>query len=79
VNGLLVPPGEAKPLAAAIRRLLDDPELREALGRRGRQRVEGKFYWETTCADFADLVDQPTARIGTTKTTIPGERKPQPL
>jgi glycosyltransferase involved in cell wall biosynthesis len=77
VNGLLVPPGEAKPLADAIQGLLDDPELRRTLGRRGRQLVENRFHWETTCENFADLVDQPSVRTGVTKTTLPGERKPQ--
>jgi glycosyltransferase involved in cell wall biosynthesis len=32
VNGLLVPPGDADALAGAMRRLVDDPALRERLG-----------------------------------------------
>jgi glycosyltransferase involved in cell wall biosynthesis len=38
-TGLLTPPGDARALAAALRRLDADPELRDRLGRGGRQRV----------------------------------------
>jgi len=40
LTGLLVPPRDAEALASALARLLDDPDLRESLGRAGRQRVE---------------------------------------
>jgi glycosyltransferase involved in cell wall biosynthesis/aminoglycoside phosphotransferase (APT) family kinase protein len=39
-GGLLVPPGDAKALAAALRRVLAGPELREGLAARARERVE---------------------------------------
>ncbi len=39
-SGLLVPPGNAKALAAALRRVLGDPELRKDLAARARERVE---------------------------------------
>jgi glycosyltransferase involved in cell wall biosynthesis len=39
-SGLLVPPGDAEALAAALRRALDDRELREALATRARERVD---------------------------------------
>jgi glycosyltransferase involved in cell wall biosynthesis len=42
-TGLLVPPGEPKPLAAAIVRLLKDPELRSRYGQAGQARVEKHF------------------------------------
>jgi glycosyltransferase involved in cell wall biosynthesis len=42
-SGLLVPPGEAAALAAALRRLLDDEGLRGELARRARARVEERF------------------------------------
>ncbi|MGE5223996.1 MAG: glycosyltransferase [Omnitrophica WOR_2 bacterium] len=35
-NGLLVPPGDANALAHAMQRLIDNPELREQLGKGGR-------------------------------------------
>jgi len=42
-TGLLVPPGVTEPLAAAITRLLRDPELRQTLGHQGRRLVESEF------------------------------------
>lgn len=51
-SGLLVPPGDAGALAAALRRLLGDRELREGLAGRARERVERDF----TQAAMADRV-----------------------
>ena len=39
VNGLLVPPRDVHALRAAIERLLDDPELRDRLGRAAREKA----------------------------------------
>jgi glycosyltransferase involved in cell wall biosynthesis len=43
VTGLLVPPGVPEALANALAMLLADPARREAMGRRGRQRIEREF------------------------------------
>jgi glycosyltransferase involved in cell wall biosynthesis len=40
VNGLLCPPGDPDALAARIRALIDDPGLRERLGREARRSYE---------------------------------------
>jgi starch synthase len=45
ISGLLVPPGRPDDLANALRRLLDDPARRRAMGRAGRRRVEQQFSW----------------------------------
>ena len=42
-NGLLVPPRDAGALAVAIARLLDDPELRERLGKAARADAEARY------------------------------------
>lgn len=43
VTGVLVPPGDSLGLYKAIRRLAEDPELRQRLGKNGRQRVLERF------------------------------------
>jgi glycosyltransferase involved in cell wall biosynthesis len=43
VNGLLVPVKDAKALAEAMIRLLEDPALRERMGKAGRAKVEQQF------------------------------------
>jgi glycosyltransferase involved in cell wall biosynthesis len=42
-NGLLVPPRAPAPLAEALRKLVDDPARRLAMGRCGRQRAVAEF------------------------------------
>jgi glycosyltransferase involved in cell wall biosynthesis len=42
-TGLLVPPGDAAAIAAAVSRLLDDPELACRLGRAARARIDDQF------------------------------------
>jgi glycosyltransferase involved in cell wall biosynthesis len=42
-NGLLVPPGDAGALAAAVLQLLGDPELARRLGEEGRRRAVAEF------------------------------------
>jgi len=47
-TGLLVPPGDPDALAAGIRRMLADPELRARIGAAGRDRALDKFTWRAT-------------------------------
>ncbi|MDP6350064.1 MAG: glycosyltransferase [Chloroflexota bacterium] len=53
-TGLLVPPGDSPTLAAALQRLIDDPELADRLGRVGRLRLETEF---TTAAMVRKTLD----------------------
>jgi len=43
VTGILVPPGDVRALAEAIVRVLDDPYLRQRMGKAGRSRVLSRF------------------------------------
>ncbi len=43
VQGYLLPVGDADGMAAAIGKLIDDPQSAAAMGARGRQRVEAEF------------------------------------
>lgn len=60
-TGLLVPPGDASALAAAVRVLADDPELAARMGEAGRRRVEEHFGVERMLAELQDLYDELTA------------------
>jgi len=44
-NGILVPPRDPEALGEAIRRLLDDRQLSERIGREGRRRVDWNYNW----------------------------------
>lgn len=45
-DGLIVPAGDAVALAQALERLIDQPELRAALGTAGRNRVQDGHSWD---------------------------------
>jgi glycosyltransferase involved in cell wall biosynthesis len=47
-TGLLVPPADTSALAAALLRLLLDPQLRQDLGRAAALAVEGRYTWGET-------------------------------
>lgn len=46
VTALHVPPADPEALAAAVARLLDDPELAARLGAAGRERVVQRYTWQ---------------------------------
>jgi colanic acid/amylovoran biosynthesis glycosyltransferase len=55
VCGLLVPPGRADALAAALVELLEDDELRLSLGRAGRRRVVDGYDVRRSAASLCEL------------------------
>src|SRR6266513_5493016 len=55
VSGLLVPPGDADALAAAVRRLRGDPVLARRLGEAGRRRLREQFSWPAIVRRWLDV------------------------
>jgi glycosyltransferase involved in cell wall biosynthesis len=55
VDALAVPPGDAGALAAAIRRLVESPELRARLGAAGRETAERRFDRARLAAEVAPI------------------------
>ena len=64
-SGLLVPPGRADRLAEALAALQADPQVRERLGRAGREVVEQDFDAEKCAAELAGVFDRMVARGAT--------------
>jgi glycosyltransferase involved in cell wall biosynthesis len=60
-TGLLVPPGDSAALAAALARLIADPDLRARLGRAGFEKVRGRFGMAAGIADLARRFGLPPA------------------
>lgn len=54
-TGLLAPPKDAQAFAAAIDRILADPQWRDQLGHQARQRVKSMFSWDGVAAQLSDL------------------------
>jgi glycogen synthase len=54
-TGLLVPPARPDELAAALRKVLDNPQTAKAMGKAGRARVEAKFSWDSVAARTQQL------------------------
>jgi glycosyltransferase involved in cell wall biosynthesis len=57
VHGLLVPPGDAGVLAAAIERLLRDPALARRLGEAARRRARERYGREAMVRRFEDFYE----------------------
>jgi glycosyltransferase involved in cell wall biosynthesis len=51
-TGLMVAPGDAQALAAAIGRAMDDPEALAAIARRGSEFAERRFGWDAIVGDL---------------------------
>ena len=79
-EGLLVPPRQPKPLAAAIARLLNDEPLRREMGEAGRQRAE-EFSWPRVTARveaYYGFVIRRLAAAGTLPEGFAGAIPPRP-
>jgi glycosyltransferase involved in cell wall biosynthesis len=54
VTGLVIPEDSPDALAAAILRLLENPEWRRTLGKNARRTVEANFSWKQHCSVLLD-------------------------
>jgi phosphatidylinositol alpha-mannosyltransferase len=77
-EGLLVPPRQPKPLAAAIARLLADDELRERMAASGLERAE-EFSWQRVTAKVDDYYGFVIRRLASTGQLPDGYRAPIPI
>jgi glycosyltransferase involved in cell wall biosynthesis len=57
-NGILIDPGDVPALAAAIRLLLEDEELRCKMGHAGRRIAQRKFSWEQAAKQTVEAYRQ---------------------
>ncbi|MBI4289355.1 MAG: glycosyltransferase [Chloroflexi bacterium] len=62
ITGILVPPRDPKALAEAILRLLKDRNLRERMGKAGRQRVLQDYSLDAETSAFLSLFDELNSR-----------------
>jgi glycosyltransferase involved in cell wall biosynthesis len=60
-TGLLVPPGRADALAAALRGVLDDPTLASRLGVAGRRRA-ARFEWSEVARRYDEVYERAASR-----------------
>ncbi|WP_297188656.1 TIGR03088 family PEP-CTERM/XrtA system glycosyltransferase [uncultured Porticoccus sp.] len=57
VNGRLVPVNNVVAMADAVAELVDDPALRQFMGKKGLALVRTTFNWEKTVADYLAVYD----------------------
>lgn len=58
VTGLYIEPGNVEQLKEAMRRLGEDPELRQRMGQAARQRIEEAFYWDQHVSRWEQLYER---------------------
>lgn len=56
--GILVPPGSADALAAAIKQLLDDKQAQQRMSEAGKKRVKEKFNWEQAARKTLEIYQE---------------------
>jgi glycosyltransferase involved in cell wall biosynthesis len=71
-NGILIPPSNPAAMAAAIDRLLSDPQLARGLGARARQAIADKFSLDRMVAATAAIYEELLARKQR-RPLVPGE------
>jgi sucrose-phosphate synthase len=56
--GVLVDPADAEDIARGLERVLDDEDAWQTFGRRGRQRVLGRYTWERTAQNYLEVIEE---------------------
>ena len=51
-NGICVPPGDYLALAAALQKMIDNPQLRKSLGAGSLKKIQQSFSWEKSMAEL---------------------------
>jgi glycosyltransferase involved in cell wall biosynthesis len=74
-SGLLVAPGDAEGLAAALRRVIGDPGLRESLAARARERVEAGLTREQMAARVSGVYRELLGEAQNDEETLPEARR----
>jgi GT2 family glycosyltransferase/glycosyltransferase involved in cell wall biosynthesis len=77
VDGLRVPPGDAAALAAALRRLLDSPRLREQLGRTPPHVPQMEEHTAALETVYAEALERHRARPGRVGVVVPDHGRPE--
>lgn len=72
-TGILVDRGDNDGLAAAVGRLLADPQLRQRMGAAGRRRVRQLFAWDRSVARLEALYGE-----GSAEGTVEADAEPSP-
>ncbi|EKX49454.1 hypothetical protein GUITHDRAFT_57752, partial [Guillardia theta CCMP2712] len=58
VDGLLVPPADAQALSDAIYKLHQSPELRNTIGKAGRDRVLRQFSYDVMASNYDKIMNK---------------------
>jgi glycosyltransferase involved in cell wall biosynthesis len=77
-TGLLAARGDARELARAISRVIDNPALARAMGEAGRQRVLERFTWEASARCLADLIESVSRAAGSQSKYIQADPSEMP-
>jgi glycosyltransferase involved in cell wall biosynthesis len=57
-TGILVPPADVPKLAAAIKKLVEDKELRLSMAKAARKRVQQKFNWQQAAKQILEVYQE---------------------
>ena len=60
--GMLVPVRDSRAIASALKRLVNDPQLRQSLGAAARRRIEDNFTWGAVARRYVEEYQRHAAR-----------------